>query len=105
MGRSQQDYYVKHDRPKALFVKELKAKRPAQACAPTTRFRGAGGGGGKPGAAAAGAARGIALVSGAHFALGAGLSRTRVESYPLSGALAMVACAHLCGAPCAATGT
>ena len=23
-GRSQQDYYVKHDRPKALFVKELK---------------------------------------------------------------------------------
>ena len=25
--------------------------------------------------------------------------RGRVESYPLSGALAMVACAHLCGAP------
>ena len=29
-GRSQQDYYVKHDRPKALFVKRTQAKRPAQ---------------------------------------------------------------------------
>ncbi len=33
-GRSQQDYYVKHDRPKALFVKELKPNAGA-ACAPT----------------------------------------------------------------------
>ena len=33
MGRSQQDYYVKHDRPKALFVKELKQNARRSCCA------------------------------------------------------------------------
>ena len=32
-GRSQQDYYVKHDRPKALFVKELKPNARRSLCA------------------------------------------------------------------------
>jgi len=96
-GRSQQDYYVKHDRPKALFVKELKRKARRSLCAdhlptalavvveskvpplPTMRV---------------GALRSLRE----HFASVPDF-RGRVESYPLSGALAMVACAHLCGAP------
>src|ERR1700722_7778210 len=32
-GRCQQDYYVKHDRPKALFVKELKRNARRSLCA------------------------------------------------------------------------
>jgi hypothetical protein len=96
-GRCQQDYYVKHDRPKVLFVKELKPKARRRLCAehlpaalalvveskvpprPTM------------GAAALRSLR-------AHFASAPDF-RGRVESYPLSSALAMVACAHLCGAP------
>ncbi len=96
-GRCQQDYYVKHDRPKALFVKELKRKARRSLCAehlpaalatvveskvpprPTMRTE--------------------ALQSlRDHFASVPDF-RGRVESYPLSSALAMVACAHLCGAP------
>ena len=97
-GRSQQDYYVKHDRPKALFVKELSSQTPGAACAPTTCRR-AGGGGGKPGAGACQrCAWGELRSLCAHFASVPDF-RGRVESYPLSGALAMVACAHLCEAP------
>jgi len=96
-GRCQQDYYVKHDRPKALFVKELKKNARRSLCAdhlpaalavvveskvpprPTMRT---------------GELRSLRD----HFASVPDF-RGRVESYPLSGALAMVACAHLCGAP------
>jgi hypothetical protein len=96
-GRCGQDYYVKHDRPKALFVKELKPKARRGLCVehlipalarvvegkvpprPTLR---------------AGELRSLR----AHFAAVPDF-RGRVESYPLSSALAMVACAHFCGAP------
>ena len=96
-GRSQQDYYVKHGRPKALFVKELKKNARRSLCVehlpaalaavveskvpprPTMR---------------AGELRSLRD----HFAAVPDF-RGRVESYPLSGVLAMVGCAHLCGAP------
>jgi hypothetical protein len=96
-GRCGQDYYVKHDRPKALFVKELKRKARRSLCAehlpelvaraveskvpprPTQRV---------------GELRSLRE----HFARVPDF-RGRVESYPLSSVLAMVACAHLCGAP------
>jgi hypothetical protein len=96
-GRCQQDYYVKHDRPKALFVKELKKNARRSLCvehlpaalaavvesrmAPRPTLR-------------AGELRSLRE----HFASVPDF-RGRVESYPLSSALAMVACAHLCGAP------
>jgi hypothetical protein len=32
-GRCRRDYYVKHDRPKALFVKELKKNARRGLCA------------------------------------------------------------------------
>ena len=96
-GRCGQDYYVKHDRPKALFVKELKRKARRSLCAehlpenlvraveskvpprPTQRV-------------------GELHSLREHFARVPDF-RGRVESYPLSSVLAMVACAHLCGAP------
>lgn len=96
-GRCGQDYYVKHDRPKALFVKELKPQARRSLCAehlpaglaavveskvpprPTQRV---------------GELRSLRE----HFARVPDF-RGRVESYPLSSVLAMVACAHLCGAP------
>jgi hypothetical protein len=96
-GRCGQDYYVKHDRPKALFVKELKPKARRGLCAehlpehmaraveskvpPRPHQR-------------VGELRSLR----AHFARVPDF-RGRVESYPLSSVLAMVACAHLCGAP------
>jgi predicted transposase YbfD/YdcC len=96
-GRCGQDYYVKHDRPKALFVKELNPKARRGLCAehfpeqvasvveskavPLPHQR-------------AGELRSLRE----HFA-GVADFRGRVESYPLSSVLAMVACAHLCGAP------
>jgi hypothetical protein len=96
-GRCQQDYYVKHDRPKALFVKELKKNALRSLCVERL-----------PAALAAVVESQIAprptLRAGElrslreHFASVPDF-RGRVESYPLSGALAMVACAHLCGAP------
>ena len=96
-GRCGQDYYVKHDRPKALFVKELKPKARRSLCAdhlpaavamaveskvppqPTQRV---------------GELRSLRE----HFARVPDF-RGRVENYPLNCVLAMVACAHLCGAP------
>lgn len=96
-GRCQQDYYVKHDRPKALFVKELKRNARRGLCAehlppalvavvesqvpprPTLRV-------------------GELHSLREHFASVPDF-RGRIECYPLSSALAMVACAHLCGAP------
>ncbi len=96
-GRCQQDYYVKHDRPKALFVKELKQNARRSLCVEHL-----------PRALAAVVESKIAprptLWVGElrslreHFASVPDF-RGRVESYPLSSALAMVACAHLCGAP------
>jgi hypothetical protein len=96
-GRCQQDYYVKHDRPKALFVKELKKNARRSLCVEHL-----------PAALAAVVESKITprptLRAGElrslreHFARVPDF-RGRVESYPLSGALAMVACAHLCGAP------
>jgi hypothetical protein len=96
-GRCQQDYYVKHDRPKALFVKELKKNARRSLCVEHL-----------PATVATGVESRIAprptLRAGElrslreHFARVPDF-RGRVESYPLSGALAMVACAHLCGAP------
>ncbi len=96
-GRCQQDYYVKHDRPKALFVKELKQNARRSLCVEHL-----------PTALAAVVESKIAprptLGVGElrslreHFASVPDF-RGRVESYPLSSALAMVACAHLCGAP------
>ena len=96
-GRCQQDYYVKHDRPKALFVKELKRKARRSLCVEHL-----------PAALArvveskvpprptlhVGKLRSLRE----HFASVPDF-RGRVESYSLSGILAMVACAHLCGAP------
>jgi len=96
-GRCQQDYYVKHERPKALFVKELKKKARRSLCAghlppqlaavveskvvprPTLRV------------AELGSLR-------EHFASVPDF-RGRVECYPLSSVLTIVACAHPCGAP------
>jgi len=96
-GRCQQDYYVKHNRPKALFVKELKpnARRSLRAehlppkwaavveskVPPRPNQR-------------VGELRPLRE----HFELVPEF-RGRIESYPLSGLLAMIACAHLCGAP------
>lgn len=96
-GRCQQDYYVKHNRPKVLFVKELKpnARRSLRAehlppplatvveskvpPRPTQRV---------------GELRSLRehFESVPEF-------RGRIESYPLSGLLTMIACAHLAGAP------
>jgi hypothetical protein len=96
-GRCQQDYYVKHDRPKALWVKELKKNARRSLCAehlsatlaaavesrvaprPTQRV--------------------AELRSLRQHFEGVPDFRGRVESYPLSGLLTMVGCAHLCGAP------
>jgi hypothetical protein len=96
-GRCQQDYYVKHDRPKALFVKELKRNARRSLCVEHL-----------PAALAVVVESKIAprptLQAGQlrslreHFASVPDF-RGRVESYPLSSVLAMVACAHLCGAP------
>jgi predicted transposase YbfD/YdcC len=96
-GRCQQDYYVKHDRPKALFIKELKQSARRSLCADHL-----------PAALAAVVESKVAPLPAMragelrslrdHFASVPDF-RGRVESYPLSGALAMVACAHLCGAP------
>jgi len=96
-GRCQQDYYVKHERPKALFVKELKRNARRSLCVEHL-----------PAAVAAAVESKVAawpaLRVGAlrslreHFARVPDF-RGRVESYPLSSVLAMVACAHLCGAP------
>ena len=96
-GRCQQDYYVKHDRPKALFVKELKKKARRSLCAEHL-----------PAALAAAVESKVpprpAMRIGElrslreHFASVPDF-RGRVESYPLSSVLAMVACAHLGGAP------
>jgi len=96
-GRCQQDYYVKHDRPKALFVKELKKNARRSLCVEHL-----------PAALAAVVESKVpprpTLRTGQlrslrdHFASVPDF-RGRVESYPLSGVLAMVACAHLCGAP------
>lgn len=96
-GRSNQDYYVKHDRPKALFVKELKNRARRSLCAEHL-----------PPALASVVESKVAPLPGMrvaelislreHFASVPDF-RGRVESYSLSGLLAMVACAHLCGAP------
>jgi len=89
------DYYVKHDRPKALFVKELKP-RPAQ----LVRGTSAGGVGAvvESKVAAWPPCGSESCVPCASTLPVCRLSR-RVESYPLSSVLAMVGCAHLCGAP------
>lgn len=96
-GRCQQDYYVKHDRPKALWVKELKRKARRSLCAEHL-----------PAGLAAVVESQLAprptLRAGELRSLREHLARVpdfrgRVECYPLSSVLAMVACAHLCGAP------
>lgn len=96
-GRCQQDYYVKHDRPKALFVKELKNNARRSLCAEHL-----------PAGLAAVVESRVAprptqrteeLRSLREHFEGVPDFRGRVESYPLSGLLAMVGCAHLCGAP------
>src|SRR5712692_52964 len=96
-GRCQQDYYVKHDRPKALFVKELKRNARRSLCVEHL-----------PAALAVVVESKIAprptmraaeLCSLREHCASVPDFRGRVESYPLSSALAMVACAHLCGAP------
>jgi hypothetical protein len=96
-GRCQQDYYVKHDRPKALFVKELKKNARRSLCAEHL-----------PAGLAAVVESRVAprptqrteeLRSLREHFEGVPDFRRRVESYPLSGLLAMVSCAHLCGAP------
>ena len=96
-GRCGQDYYVKHDRPKALFVRELKKNARGSLCAehlPAALARVV-----ESKVPPRPTLRGQALRSlREHFASVPDF-RGRVESYPLSGALAMVACAHLCGAP------
>ena len=93
-GRSQQDYYVKHDRPKALFVKESQLGQNAKlgaVCAPTTRAAASWRWWWKArcrcclSAAQPGKCARYALI----FASVPDF-RGRVESYPLSGALAHV---------------
>jgi len=96
-GRCGQDYYVKHERPKALFVKELKPQARRSLCAEHL-----------PETVAAAVESKVpprcSLRVGPlrslreHFARVPDF-RGRVESYPLSSLLTMVACAHLCGAP------
>jgi hypothetical protein len=95
-GRCARDYYVNHDKPKRLFARELKkkarrtlqaehlppqcasveAKVPARCARPVKELR--------------------SLCE--HFGQVPDF-RGRIESYSLSGLLAIMACAHLCGAP------
>jgi hypothetical protein len=96
-GRCQQDYYVKHDRPKALFVKELKPKARRSLCVEYLPA-------GMAAVVESKVAAWPALRVGELRSLRQHLAsvpdfRGRVESYPLSSVLAMVGCAHLCGAP------
>jgi hypothetical protein len=95
--RCQQDYYVKHDRPKALWVKELRQNARRSLCAERL-----------PAALAVVVESQVAprptqrvaeLRSLCQHFEGVPDFRGRVESYPLSGLLAMVGCAYLCGAP------
>jgi hypothetical protein len=94
-GRCARDYYVKHDKPKRLFVKELhkNARRSLQA----EHL--------KPGLAM------VEAKVAPRCSLGVGPLRSlaqrfqqvpeyrgRVESYPLGSLLTLVACALLCGA-------
>jgi len=96
-GRCQQDYYVKHDRPKALFVKELKSKARRSLCAehlpPDLALVVESKVPPRPALPIA------QLESLRELFRGVPDFRVRMENYSLSGVLAMVACAHLCGAP------
>ena len=95
-GRCGQDYYVKHDRPKALFVRELKKNARRSLCSEHLSAELAAVESKVPPRPTLRAQELRSLRQ--HFASVPDF-RGRVESYPLSGALAMVACAHLCGAP------
>lgn len=96
-GRCGQDYYVKHDRPKALFVKELKQKARRSLCAEHLPQQVAAVVESKAPPKPTQRARQLRSLR-EHFAAVPEF-RGRVESYPLSGLLTMIACAHLCGAP------
>ena len=95
-GRCQKDYYVEHDKPKALYVKALtpQARQSLQA----ERL--------KP-ALAVVEAKGVAvcaqnvkeLRSLSEFLRQVPDFRARIESYPIWALLGIVACAHLSGAP------
>ena len=95
-GRCRKDYYVKHNKPKALFVKELyrNAKRSLQA----EHL--------KP--ALAVVEEKVALIcdkstkqlrSLKEYFMGITDPRSRIELYPIWTILAIVACAHFAGAP------
>jgi hypothetical protein len=96
-GRCGQDYYVKHDRPKTLFVKELKPKARRSLCAEHLPEHVARAVESKVPPRPHQRVGELRSLRG-HFARVPDF-RGRVESYPLSSVLAMVACAHLCGAP------
>jgi hypothetical protein len=95
-GRCRRDYYVRHNKPKRLFVKPL--YRNAQRSLQAEHL--------KPALAMVedkvprrceqrvGELRGLAE----HFK-GIADFRSRIESYPIYSVLAMVACAHFAGAP------
>lgn len=95
-GRGGRDYYVAHDHPKRLFARELRRRACRTLQAEHL----------PPALAAVEAAvpprctRSTTELASlrAHFQEVPEF-RVRIESYPLSSLLAIVACAHLCGAP------
>lgn len=95
-GRCGRDYYVAHQQPKRLFVRELRRRacRTLQAAhlPPTLAPLEA-----KVPPRCTNSTKELISLR-AHFA-SVPEFRGRVESYPLSSLLALVACAHLCGAP------
>ncbi len=95
-GRGGRDYYVAHERPKRLFMRELRhracrtlqAEHLPPALAPVEE---------KVAPRCTRPSRELRSLR-AHFQ-SVPEFRGRIESYPLSSLLAIVACAHLCGAP------
>ena len=96
-ARCAHDYYVEHQEPKALFVKEL--ERNACRSLQAEHL--------KPALVGVEAKAGFRCTQSVpqmrslrdYFQKRVPDFRSRIESYPLSALLAIVACAHFCGAP------
>ena len=95
-ARCARDYYVEHDQPKALFVRELEKGACAQLRAESLPEAHAGVED-KVGPRPTQSVRELrSLVD--HFR-GVRDFRVRYKNYPLRSLLAIIACAHFCGAP------
>lgn len=96
-ARCAHDYYVEHDEPKALFVKPLRknACRSLQAEHLTPELAVVED---KAGHYCAQSVKKLRSLKDYFYKIVPDF-RSRFENYPLSGLLAIVACAHFCGAP------